>query len=68
MIASELPPDQERPAQILAELHQSHVHDALVDVARILVASPDSQLLGGRGGDGCPNGGDGQEVSFHQGR
>jgi len=46
MIASELSPDQARQAQILADLLQSHAHDALLDVARLLVASPDSQLLG----------------------
>jgi hypothetical protein len=46
-MAAELSPDQERQAQILAGLLQAQARDAMLDAARLPVASPDSQLLGG---------------------
>jgi hypothetical protein len=46
-MAAELSPDQERQAQVLAGLLQAQARDAMLDAARLPVASPDSQLLGG---------------------
>jgi hypothetical protein len=46
-MAAELSPGQERQAQILAGLLQAQAREAMLDVARLLVSSPDSQLLGG---------------------
>jgi hypothetical protein len=45
-MAAELSTDQERQAQILAGLLQGQARDAMLDVARLIVASPDAQLLG----------------------
>lgn len=46
-MAAELSPDQERQAQILAQLLRDQAGGAVPDIARLLVASPDAQLLGG---------------------